>query len=331
MATPAVPYGDDMGEVSIVEYWQRDGERRRYIERARPGVPQIGEWLRRLHDELLRSIGGDAADRWNDTPPLTPDSLWHDGLGDDEAEVVLDVAHLFTTAVRDHLLALAILAESDGPTRSLVAMSRVLFDASCKARFVLEPSLRARVRVVRAANLELLSLKQEAGDAPPEDREAKLKERDDLRDRLVATGHYRPTKDGTQLQSGIDTKAIQELAGPDGPLIYRMLSSAVHSVERSWIRAFTGGSLIPGNLGGHHLVFLWTAPIDVTISAIRSIEGFYGLRGDSVETATIDSLTTQISFATRGRDDEIWAAIVAQQPSLAAVWDPADPPRLVVK
>lgn len=106
-----------------------------------------------------------------------------------------------------------------------------------------------------------------------------------------------------------------------------MLSSAVHSVERSWIRAFTGGSHISGNTGGHHMVFLWTAPLDATISAILAVQEFYGLRGDPVETATINSLTTQISFATRNCDDEIWAAIVAEKPGLAAVWYPADPPR----
>lgn len=317
-----------MGEVSLTEYWRRNIKRRPYIEQVRPGVPQIGEWLRRVHDELLRGVGGVAPSRWNDTPPMSPDNPWHGALGETEVQVVLNVAHLLTTAVRDHLLALAILAENDAPTRSLAAMSRVLLDASCKARFVMEPGLRDGVRVVRAANLELLSLKEEASDAAPTEREDKLRERDNLRDRLVATGHYRSTKDGTQLQRGLNSTTIQEVAGPDGPSLYRLLSSAVHSVERSWIRAFTGSSLISGNIGGHHMVFLWTAPLDATISAIQAIQEFYGLRGDPLETLTINNLSTQISFATRNRDDEIWAAIVAEQPNLAATWDPADPPRL---
>jgi hypothetical protein len=307
-----------MGEVELVEFFLRDRERRPYIEQVRPGVPQIGQWLRRLHDELLRGVGGKQPDRWHEAPPLTPDNTWHSGLGAEEEEVVLNVAHLLATAVRDHLLALAILAESDAPTRSLLAMSRVLFDASCKARFVLEPGLRDRVRVTRAANLELLSYKEEANDAAT----------DELRDRLVATGHYRATKDGTQLQRGLDPKTIQEVAGPEGPLTYHLLSSAVHSVERSWIRTFTGGSVVSGNIGGHHLVFMWTAPLQAVISAILAIQEFYGLRGAPLETETLENLRTQISFATRNRDDEIWAAIVAAQPELAAIWDPADPPLL---
>lgn len=317
-----------MGEVELVEFFLRDRERRPYIEQVRPGVPQIGQWLRRLHDELLRGVGGKQPDRWHEAPPLTPDNTWHSGLGAEEEEVVLNVAHLLATAVRDHLLALAILAESDAPTRSLLAMSRVLFDASCKARFVLEPGLRDRVRVTRAANLELLSYKEEANDAVTEEREEKLKERDELRDRLVATGHYRATKDGTQLRRGLDPKTIQEVAGPDGPLTYHLLSSAVHSVERSWIRTFTGGSVVSGYTGGHHLVLMWTAPLRAVISAILAIQEFYGLRGGPLETATVENLKTQISFATRNRDDEIWAAIVAAQPELAAIWDPDDPPRL---
>lgn len=76
------------------------------------------------------------------------------------------------------------------------------------------------------------------------------------------------------------------------------------------------------------MVFLWTAPLDVTVSAILAIQEFYGLRGEPLETETVSSLATQISFASRNRDDEIWAAIVAQRPDLADVWDPADPPRL---
>lgn len=237
LMSPTVPR---MGEVSPVEYLRRQIERRPYIERVRPGVAQIGEWLRRVHEELLRGVGGSPPDRWKDTPPLTPDSRWHNGLSEDEEQVVLNVARLLTTAVRDHLLALAILAENDAPTRSLLAMSRVLFDASCQARFVMEPGLRDGVRVVRAANLELLSLREEAHDAAPADRDEKLRERDHLRDRLVATGRYWPTSDGAQLQRGLDSKTIQEVAGRDGPQIHHMLSSAVHSVERSWIRTFTG-------------------------------------------------------------------------------------------
>lgn len=300
--------------------------RQQHVDAVRPGIPQVGEWLRRVHGKLVRGIGGDPPDRWNDVP-LQPDGQWHKGLSDTEQEVVIDTAHVLTTALRDHLLWLAILAEGDAPTRTLLAISRVLLEASCKVRFVMKPGLRDRVRVVRAANLALDSLREEAHDDPAH-RSTVLGERDELRDRFVACGYW-ATAEGTQLQPGLDEATIQKEAGQDGPPLFRVLSSSIHGYERSWIRAFTGGDLMPDGPGGRRIMLeFWTPVIDVCLLAITDAQTFYGLRGVPLETATVEALKNHISLASGKRDDEIWRLLVAEQPELADIWDPASPPTL---
>lgn len=321
-------YGALMGEVTVVEFMLRHSQRRVFIDAVRPGIPQVGERLRRIHEELVRGVGGDPPDRWEATPPLTPDVAWHHGLSDDEQSVVLEIAHVLTTAVKDHLLALAILAEGNAPTRSLLAMSRVLLDASCKLQFVLKRGLQDKVRVIRAANLALDSLREEANDRLGDDRGEVLQRRDELRVRLVRCG-YHATKDGSQLKPGLDAVTIQKEAGEDGPVLFRLASSSIHGVERSWIRSLTGADLIGGDRAGHRIMLpFWVGSLDVTLSAILSIQSFYGLRGDPLETATVDSLHEHIAVAGGERDDDIWAMCVAEQPALVTLWDPEDPPRL---
>lgn len=317
-----------MGKASeAMDFLLRSSERRRYVDAVRPGIPQVGQWLRRIHEELIRGIdGNNPPTRWSDVP-LKPDGEWHKGLSEDEQKVVLDVAHVLTTAMRDHLLSLAILAEGDAPTRTLLAMSRVLLESSCNVRFVMKPGLRERVRVVRAANFALDSLREEAHDDPAH-RSTLIHERDELRDRLTAYNYW-ATPEGTQLSPGLDAASIQKEAGDDGPMLFRALSSAAHGFERSWIRAFTGGDLVPDGPGGRRIMLeFWTAVIDVCLPAITDVQEFYGVRGEPLKAETVEALKTRISWASGNRDDEIWALIVAERPELVEIWDPKNPPTL---
>lgn len=316
----------------LVDFMLRTKRRGEVLDQVRPRVPQLGERLHELHAQFVAALGGSPDARWHKVP-LTPNTNWGEGLSEPERKAVISTAHALTTAVRDHLLALAILAAGDAPNRSLFSAARALMEASCQTVYLLGDDKDDRARVIFAVNLAIESLVEESkdwGNGGPDmtQRDEVLERAADIRRSFSELG-YQLTKGGAQLKPGLAPDAIHRTAGEDGPFVYRMLSSVTHSKERGWIKTYVGAEVMAeGGPSKRIMLRYWASVLGVCFAAIAACQDFYGVLGEPVTPRTVDEVVGLVFLASGERDDELWADLIGEHPELARIWDPNDPPRL---
>ncbi|WP_460889571.1 hypothetical protein [Promicromonospora xylanilytica] len=302
----------------------RGAERGLAVAAARPGFAEVGEALTKLHTALVASM-------WVGEFPLVEGSVLvprRGARGDSwdrtcinvngDNRLVLEVADGYATAVRDHVLGLGRVAEAGGPSRSLLALARVLLDASVHLDFLLNDSIDERERCLRAANIRLEALRQEVADARDD-----VEERNDAegeRDLLIAAA----LKDGFERGTMTDKKTgkqketwflhprhrlddvLRDAVGGGHQDSWRVLSSAVHAQERPVLRFALGlGRVSAGPHANSMVIAHLMIPIILATEAIKVVESYYGPAGPPVDQGIVNRALEIGSFAAGMRDEEI--------------------------
>lgn len=267
---------------------QQAAERGRRIAALRPGWKQVGGELAKLHIAFVSSLWGTGAASRASERPLKPlpnslgDSVGTPGIND-ENNFMLTTAHTYVTGVRDHLEALSILAVAGASPRSILAMCRIVLDASAHTAFLLDASVDETTRLSRAINIELESLRQENGDPQVGDvqSETATSRREDLMQSAVEAGFVRSIgKKGPEwkVMPVVATgDALTHVLGERANLPWRYLSSAAHVQERPVVRFGTGLDAL--SAGPHSPSFTITqglVSVAAAIQAVRAAEDYYG-------------------------------------------------------
>ncbi|TRW44386.1 hypothetical protein [Georgenia yuyongxinii] len=291
------------------------------VAAARPGFPAVGGALITLHAAFTDSLWG-VHSLTNDRRPHVlkprsgaPGDNWDRGSVNvnPENSLVLEVVDGYATAVRDHLLGFAHLALAEGPARPMLALARVLLDASVHLSFLVTPAIDERERCARALNVRFEALRQEIADG----REASVKIEEDraglMRDALK-DGYERETADSkTQkrkptwfvLPRHRSDDVLKEAVGGPHQDSWRTLSSVVHAQERSTVRFALGlDSVHPGPHASATVMTHAGIPIALATEAIRMAESFYnGSRSPVVDEAAND--VQRVVMAATGQYDDI--------------------------
>lgn len=286
------------------------------VAAARPGWPDLGRVLSVLHAEFVASVWGGTDDRLAQRPlrPLAAAAGASPGTPElnPDNQLVLQVANTSVTAVRDHLLGFANLCASDGPGRTLLAVSRILLDASAHTLWLLDPSIDERARTIRATNLWFESTRQEINDPIAEAQKQTLEDRRDalLRD-AVADG-FQPvlTKGGKQQhqltpaysQNDVLTAAL----GNRAQAHWRDASSVAHAQERPDLRFALGvGEIDPGPHATSLVMTRAMLAVTHAIRAARTCEHFYGTVGSPVPENSTKRVLAVGGFGSGMHDDII--------------------------
>lgn len=293
------------------------------VAAARPTISDVGVAFADLHTAFCRSvwdartvasIGG----RTVLTPREGSPGATHvpDCARSNPANcLVLEVADGYVTAVRDHLGGFAHLASVGGPARPLLALARVLLDASVHVSFVLAEDITERERCARALNLRFEALRQEIADARGNSQQLET-EREALMRAATDDGFEREVfhdkKSGKPkiawfvLPHVRESDLIAEAVEGKAQLSWRVLSSVVHAQERAAIRFPLGLAAIdPGPHAPMMILTYAATPLVLAVQATRSAERYYGTTGTSVDDGPVDHALATLMASTGGFDDVI--------------------------
>lgn len=293
---------------------------------ARPNLEAVGAALEQLHDQFVQAL-------WDPEQPNAvertilrprPDAF---GFASSEPcptvnpknELVLEIADGYATAVRDHMLGFARLASVGGTTRSLLALARVLLDASVHLTFLLDATIDERERCARALNIRLEALRQEIVDAQddPNANTTARTERDVLLEAAQSDGFEREqvkgrkagtTRPGWFVKPHDRLEAVMRSAIGEADMdSWRTLSSVVHAQERPTVRFVLGlGKTLPGPHANQMMMLYAFLPVFLGVQAMRAAESYYGTRGRSVDDDDLaDRVVSVIAGASGMHDEEV--------------------------
>lgn len=191
----------------------------------------------------------------------------------------------------DHLCGMAAVMLADQPMRPALVLSRVLLDVGAQVMYLLDPSIDATTRTVRAANVRLEGLAAELEDlrgTQDSDSEA-----DELRgameaiwsdgeaDGLKRTCNRKGEKQRYFAPAPPTGGGMTEFAAPGlGPQMWRLLSSVVHAQDRPVVQFITGRGDIGQDVQGRSYGAMYTgAGMLAASEAASRIAHFYGLSG----------------------------------------------------
>ena len=295
------------------------------IAAARPGFAEVGAALEPLHDEFVGAVWARSGASDAEDSVLVPQlgargavKVSFGGHLNGGNHLVLEVADGYVTAVRDHLLGLARLLRVGGPSRAMLAIGRVLLDASVHVKFLLDRSISERERCTRAANIRLEALRQEIADAAddPEELESSRVERQELIENALRDGLERETiKASTSGPARVawflhpHTRLDEILRGaPDDDQrdTWRVLSSAVHAQERPVLRFVLGlGRHSPGAHSDSMVSNYLLIPIVLALDAIEVVQDYYGVVGSPVDADLFQRVLTTGASAAGHQDEAI--------------------------
>lgn len=302
----------------------RGAEQGRAVAAARPTLAHVGAALEAVHDRFTSALWAPRASNAVERRLLTPVS----GAGgaapreslptvNPNNTLVLEVADGYATAVRDHMLGFARLAAAGGPTRSMLALARVLLDASVHLTFLLASDVGARERCGRALNIRLEALRQEIADAQddPDERAQVSRERDSLLEAAELDGFER---EQVKAKGGIKRPgwfvaphdrfdAVMRTAiGGDHMESWRTLSSVVHAQERPGVRFPLGlDEILPGPHANQMMLLHALLPVLLGVEAMRVAERFYGTLGVSVDDEGLADRAIYVVAMASGMHDDV--------------------------
>lgn len=293
------------------------------IARARPSIVDVGAAFSDLHAEFCEAVwgstvGAPAAGRAPLQPRLGTPGEKHAvdcGRTNPANGLVLEVAGGYVTAIRDHVAGFAQLASVGGPARSMLALARVLLDASVHASFVLAEDIDERARCGRALNLRFAALRLEIADARGDSRHLET-EREVLMRAAVEDGFERlkvqDKQTGKQKTEWFvrphqrEADLIANAVGGAARSSWRVLSSVVHAQERAVVRFPLGLEAIdPGPHAPMMIMAHAATPLVLTIEAMRAIERYYGTTGTSVDDEAVAHAIATLRASTGGADEAI--------------------------
>ncbi len=310
---------------AFVRELRRGAQQGAALAAARPGLEDVGAALEQVHDRFAEAL-------WE---PQRPDAVERSVLRprDDSAGakftdelnevnpdngLVLEVADGYATALRDHMLGLARLASAGGPARSMLALARVLLDASVHLTFLMDTSLGDRERCSRALNIRLEALRQEIADAQddPDAQREVTSERERLLEaaqvdgferELVKNGKSGTTRPGWFVTPHDRFDAVMRSAIGDNEMdSWRTLSSVVHAQERPSVRFPLGlGEILPGPHATQMTLLFACLPVFLGVEAMRAAERFYGTTGVSVDDDGVADKAIRTVAAASGMHDDL--------------------------
>jgi hypothetical protein len=148
-------------------------------------------------------------------------------------------------AALDHVRGIAVLFQTDGVTRSPIALARVALEGAVRTWYLLDPSVDARQRHWRAINVDLDALSEEVSAARRQQDDERMRERGreirTLIARCLQLGAARDSDNGQRLAPYKRASAMVDILmeQTDGST-YHGLSRIVHSQEDEGFRLMLG-------------------------------------------------------------------------------------------
>ena len=290
--------GDETGSrpdpEELVHSIQEGASVGRRVAAARPGWPEVGKVVADLCDAFVESVWGSGESARVDQRPLRPlPSAQGDVPGtplvNPDNGFVLMVANTSVTAVRDHLLGFGNLCAGGGPGRTILAISRVLLDAAAHVMWLLDPAIHEELRLSRAGNMWLESVRQQLGDPISDEEKDRLRTiRDMFFTQAVADGLTRCVRRNGTPDDVLEPRfshddVIEAALGNRAQDPWRAASSVAHAQERPHLQFELGlGDIDPGPHATSFLILRSMFALTISIEAIRRTERFYGSVGKPV-------------------------------------------------
>ncbi|WP_152231840.1 hypothetical protein [Georgenia ruanii] len=228
-------------------------------------------------------------------------------------KLVLNTVNEYATAVRDHLEALALLAESGAPFRPILALCRVLLDAAAHARLLMDAEITDLLRKSRVVNLKLRAIREEIMDPHPpggeSTRQRLVRQREQLMALAIQGGCTQAVTKRGEPDWAVEPRlahneAIHALLGPWGEQPWRYLSSVAHIQERSMIRFALGmEGIAPGPHAGAQAAVQAFPAILVCVEAVVAAQTFFGVAGQRIPDRLPDQVRAVWAAAAGLRDD----------------------------
>lgn len=284
----------------FVEQLHAGVERAKQVEAARPSWDQLAEALLDYRIAVYVTVLN------SDGDPLSPIGLQAPAPG---CELLAEVASLtkrrlnpghallqqqlqaYAGVLVDEIGGLAALMLADQPVRPALVISRVLLDAGAQVMYLLDPSISAEERTVRAANIRLDGLAAELEDlrgTPDPECEA-----EELRGEMNAVWED-GASDGLQRtlsSSGVERRhfspappkagAMTAYAAAElGPQMWRLLSSVVHLQDRTVVQFISGRGDVAQTVQGRKYGAIYTAAgVIAATESLGRLASFCGLDG----------------------------------------------------
>lgn len=187
-----------------------------------------------------------------------PSSFLHRPPARDFGRPLFLVRRLMEASV-DHLRAIGVLMQSDGVSRSPLALARVAAEAAARACHIVDPEATPSQRMRRAINFELEILEEKRKAAKREGDGSQLKDAEDESSRLlgaaIARGAKRSKDHGKFLDPYVGAgELIDAVLQREHRSTYHFLSGYVHSQEDEGARLAMG--LADGDGNPHQGMYL---------------------------------------------------------------------------
>lgn len=266
----------------------------RRVAAARPGWPEVGKVVANLCDAFVESVWGSGKGARADQRPLrplpgAPGDVPGTPLVNSDNGFVLMVANTSVTAVRDHLAGFGNLCASGGPGRTILAISRGLLDAAAHVMWLLDPAIDENLRLSRAGNVWLESVRQQLGDPISDEEKDRIRTiRDLFLTQAVVDGLTRCVRRNGTLDDVLEPRVshddvIEAALGDHAQDAWRAASSVAHSQARPHLQFGLGlGDIDPGPHATSFLIVRSMFALTVSTEAIRRAARFYGSVGKPV-------------------------------------------------